>query len=210
MADGRTDIANLALNHVGEPPIMDLDDDNHPTARIVKLIFNPTIREVGRDHVWNCLKKRDIAAKLVLAPIFGYANQFQLPTDFLRLVELNGSDVNERKIDYEIEAGPAGGRVLLSDAEEAKIQYIHFTEDTTIFDSLFTEALAILMASKIATQIRQDAKGVELLQRYKQSALPGARKVDSNERRRRPHDNRERSRSLSSRITGTFQGSINP
>ena len=46
MSVGRTDIANLALNHIGEPPIMKLIDKDNATARIVLVVFDAAIREI--------------------------------------------------------------------------------------------------------------------------------------------------------------------
>jgi hypothetical protein len=204
MAVSKTDIANLALNHVGEPTIMDINDKNNATARVVKSIFDQTFREVARDHEWNCLKKRVEAAQLTAAPVFGFSYQYQLPSDFIRLLRLNGRDIRQATNVYEIE-----GLNLLTDATSAKIQYIADIKDTTIYDTMLVEALAVYMGSKLATQIRQDeGKAEVLLNRYMQVVLPRARKVDGNERNMTPYDPREQSRSLQSRRVGTFQGSL--
>jgi hypothetical protein len=211
MATGKTQIVNLALNHIGEPPIMDITDKNNSTARAANVIYDATFREVARDHEWNCLKTRVELAKLATSTDFGFLdNQFLLPSDFIRMLRLNGRDIKSTTDPYEIEySKSAGAQVLITDADTAKIQYIAEITDTTQYDDLLVEALATYLGSKLATQIRQDeAKGEALLQRYMRVTLPRARKVDGNERNRSPYDARELSRSINSRRFGTLQGSL--
>jgi hypothetical protein len=211
MATGKTQIVNLALTHIGEPPIMDITDRNNSTARAANVIYDATFREIARDHEWNCLKTRIQLSKLAAKADFGFLeNQFLLPSDFIRMLRLNGRDIKDVTDPYEIEySKSAGAQVLLSDADTAKIQYIAEIKDTTQYDDLLVESLAVMLASKLATIIRQDeAKGEALLQRYMRVNLPRARKVDGNERNRSPYDAREMSRSLNSRRSGTLQGSL--
>jgi hypothetical protein len=204
MSAGKTAIANLALSRLGEPAIMDMTDENSEVARLITVVYEPTVREIARDHEWNCLRKRANIPQLATAPEFGYDHAYQLPPDFIRLLRLNGRDVQERTALYDIE-----GRHLLTDADAAKIQYIGYVEDTTIYDDLFIECLAVRLASKLATIIRDDeAKGQQLSQEYLQVALPRARKVDGNERNKAPYDPREQSRSLNARRLGTWAGSV--
>ncbi len=212
MADGRTNIANLALNHIGEPPIMKLIDRDNATARIVLVVFDAAIRELGRDHAWNCLEADADIPRITQPPLFGFQFRYLLPTDFIRLLTLNGIPVNQlsgsstlaRKNLYKLKK-----RDLHTDAEVALISYVSFETDTTIYDAMFVEALSVLIASKIAIQIRQDEQlALRLFQQYKGVLLPAARKVDGNERRVLPFDGRDESRSLASRRTGTRNGSI--
>jgi hypothetical protein len=210
MATGKTEIVNLALNHIGEPPIMDITEVSNSTARTANVIYDSTFREVARDHEWNCLKTRIQLSKLATAPDFGFACQYLLPSDFIRMLRLNGRDIKAVTDAYEIEySKSAGTQVLLTDADTAKIQYIAEITDTTQYDDLLVEALATYLGSKLATILRQDEQKAEsLLQRYMRVNLPRARKVDGNERNRSAFDPRETSRSINSRRHGTLQGSL--
>jgi hypothetical protein len=211
MATGKTQIVNLALSEIGEPAIMDITDRNNSTARAAVVIYEPTFREVARDHEWNCLKTRVELAKLSATAAFGYLdNQYLLPSDFIRMLRLNGRDIKSTTDAYEIEYNKdQGAQVLLTDADSAKIQYIAEVTDTTQYDDLLVYALYIRLASKLATILRQDeAKASALLDEYMRVALPRARKVDGNERNRSAYDPREQSRSINSRRHGTLQGSL--
>lgn len=192
MALSKTEIANLALGRVGAKPIMDLDDEDSLTARIVKNVFASTIQEVGRSGEWNCLKERADLPQLSSAPSFGWSYQFQLPTDCLFLVKVNGVDWDNRPGDYaEIE-----GRKLLSNADTAQIQYIAYKEDANEYDSLFVDAVVTLLASKIAVSIRGSdytEMAGQLLREYERK-FSNARARDAAERKRMQYDPASESR----------------
>lgn len=176
----KTDIANQALARVGAPTIIDIDDTSNTEARVVSNVFEQCVRQLGRMHRWNHLKARTSLAQLATAPSFGWTYQYQLPTDCIRLETVNGYDPGDIEDEYEIE-----GRKILTDSDECKITYIQYKEDTGEYDPLFVEALALLIASKIAVSIRQDeAMASRLYEEFMRYALPAARKSDGNELRK--------------------------
>jgi hypothetical protein len=59
-----TDILNLALQEVGSPAVDSIDDTNEPRALAGSAAFWQSVRETGRAHNWNCLKKRQNLAPL--------------------------------------------------------------------------------------------------------------------------------------------------
>ena len=182
MAVSPTDIANLALGHIGAPPIMDLDDRDNKSAREVKRVFDSSIAAVGRMHTWNCLKQRTQAAQLTIKPIFGWAEQYQLPSDYLKMVSLNDKDREDFSDLWEIE-----GDKLLTDETEANIRYIAHLTNTVLYDPNFVDCVAMFIAQRIATPIRQDrTKAAELKQEFFERILPDARKTDANEQRQGP------------------------
>lgn len=201
MAVSKTDICNLALARVGALTIMDIDDADSKGARACKNAFESTVREVSRAGMWNPLKSRATLAELTATPEFGWAHQFQLPTDFIRLFKLNGVDLNnDDPSDYfEIE-----GKLLLTDAETAEIQYIAFKDDPNQYDPLMVDAIVVLLASKISVPMRQDESlAANLRQEYERITLPRARKTDGNERKPRRYDPCSESRFVNSRYYST-------
>jgi len=200
MALSQTQVCNLALGRVGAQSIMSIDDEDSKGARVCLNAYEATVREVSRAGEWNCLKKRATLARLTAAPAFEWAYQFQLPVDFISLTELNGVEYKDEPQDnWEIE-----GRLLLTDAEIAQVRYISYVEDTGIWDSLFTNAVVVLLASKIAVPIRQDeGMASALLSEYERVALPKARMKDGNEQRKRRHLPTEGSRFIESRYYST-------
>jgi len=53
----KTDIANLALSKIGETLIDDIDDTGDRRARLAKLHYEPTLREILRAHFWGFAMK---------------------------------------------------------------------------------------------------------------------------------------------------------
>lgn len=200
MALSITDIANQALGRVGSPSIMSLDDADAKGARECKRVFEATVKECGRSAPWSCLQERAELARLTVAPAFEWEYQFQLPTDFLGLVQLNGYDVNDlTPDDYEIE-----GRVLLTDDAEALIKYTAYKPETGDYDSLFINALVVLLASKIAVPLRQDEQmAANFLLEYERVILPRARQKNAGPSKRRRYDPADGSRWNASRRFST-------
>jgi len=113
MAD-ETSIANLALAKLGISPIMALTDDSKQ-AQFANRFYAQTRDEVLSSHRWNFAMRRDTLNRLATGPDFEWAFAYQLPTDCLRVVQLNGYEPNEQQGAFAIESDQ-----LLTDAEEAR------------------------------------------------------------------------------------------
>jgi hypothetical protein len=201
MAVSKTDICNNAIGRIGAQRIMDIDDQDSKSARICKNAYEINLRELLRLAPWNFAKDRGQLAELTTPPAFGWAKQFQLPTDFIRLVQFNDLEAwqDDPSDFFEIE-----GRKLMTDEETARIEYIKFVDDPNQYDALFTKALVVLLASEIAVPIRQDETlAGKLLAEFTQLKLPSARKTDANEKKRRRYDAARESDFVNSRYRGT-------
>lgn len=102
-----------------------------------------------RAHRWNFAEEAAVLTALADAPAFGYAYQYQLPANFLRLLEVNGVEAGM--------ADPVAWRVrgerLLLNAREAKILYTKDTTNTALYDPLFVTALSYKLAAALALAI---------------------------------------------------------
>lgn len=172
------DICNLALDMVGAEPIVTIADDN-VRAQALTRNYQMALREVLRSRDWGFAVLR---ASLVVAapPAFGWDFAFTLPTDFVTITQMNG-------VLYEGEPGDwfaLENGLLLTDAEFADIVYISSAGLETTFDALFVPAFATLLASRIATPLRQDGGTamMNLLQLYRGSLATAAVK-NANERK---------------------------
>jgi len=196
----KTDIANLALHRVGAQRIMDLNEKGSKGARVMRDLYEPAVRELGRMAEWQCLKDRATLGRLATAPAFGWTYAYQLPATFIRLVKLNGTEYRgEPQDDHEIE-----GLKLLTDAEEAKIEFVAFKEDANEFDALFVKALVAKLAAESAVPLRQDETlAVRLMQEFETLALPKARSRTAGERRAKRFDPAKESNFVNSRWNST-------
>jgi hypothetical protein len=200
MSLDRTEIANNALSGVGEKQIQDIDDDSSVRARQVKVVYEQALRMCGRLHQWNCLMKRRVLGNDPdsVDPLGEWSYAYRLPEDCLRLVQLNGVDVGAIPGKYSLE-----GRHILSNDDTAKVSYVSYDTDSSIYDSLFTEAFIVFLSARIATIIRQDdSKAQEKLEEF-EDILSAARTKDGNERRKFPYNQASESRWVGSRKYST-------
>lgn len=178
MATSETTICNLALGKLGSKRIMALDDDS-PEARQCKLAYGATRDEVLRGHRWNFATRRANLSRLADAPLFGWAAQYALPSDCLRVLQLNGYEAYERPDLWEVEE-----RVLLTDEETARVKYLARVTDATLFDALFVKALACKLAAEIAKALTGSGSiPGDLLTEYERITGPLARTADAMEGR---------------------------
>lgn len=299
---GITDIANLALLEIGQQQIDDIDDTNGEAPVACRAAFWQSVRQVGRAHNWNCLKKRTKLVQLVfpqnsscsfgqgtsigwpgcypssmppywlpntvyaggtlatygqaiyysLAPFgpqlssnnfindltdglwaqlysairpngfgpasglyewgFGYA----LPSDYLLINELNGvdcrfgngiGDLFEIFINQTTNTDGTISSVcaLFCDKPWADVKYTALIQDPTMWDPLFIDCVVVLLASKIATQIRGDdgKMASALTAKYREITLPTARLKDAGESKLPRYDPTKESNFIRSRWGST-------
>ena len=163
------EICNIALSNLGDQLITSLTEAN-ARARACNLRFNDTRDAVLRSHPWNCAMSRATLA-VSGTPDWGYSNSFALPTDCLRVLDVENPDT-----EWKIE-----GRNIVSDGSTIKIRYIAQVTDTTLFDSTLVQAIALKLAWEIAETLTGniDLKR-EMWQKY-QFAISEARSNDAME-----------------------------
>lgn len=152
----QTEIVNLALAHIAVNSITDIDELSTP-AREAKRIWDIVVDEVLSDNKaqWSFATYTTTLAQLEDAPIIKYSYAYQLPTDFLRLIELN--DANE----YEITAYNVQGRSLLCDTDSpVYITYVQRISEPENFSPKFASCLSARLAYYLANKLAKD-KGAQ-------------------------------------------------
>lgn len=177
MAIGQVTICNRALQKVGASLIRAIDE-NSPSAKACNAMWESLRRAELRAHFWSFAIKRKELAALSEAPLFGKAYQYSKPSDFLRIAQPDQCD-NDFFRDYQIE-----GSVIVSDRSGSlQLRYVADITDTTLFDSMFVEALACKMAIELCEPITQsNTKKQTLLAEYRY-AIAEARRTNAIERR---------------------------
>jgi len=128
-----------------------------------------------------------------------FAYRYPLPADFVKLASLNDQNGSSFEIPWEIM-----GRDLFTNDTQAVIKYVANIADTTIYDSLFVNALVFMLASKLATTLRQDSGAItQQMLAYYRAALSEARLKDGNEKKARRFNPVANSRFVSSRYAST-------
>lgn len=173
-----TSICNQALVKLGVPRILSLSDATQP-ARYCNEIYAITRDEVLRSHDWNFARKRAVLSELADEPLFGWDHQYELPSDCLRVRQLNSFEEDEARPSWEVEAGR-----ILTDEETASIIYTFRQEDSELYDPLFIEALSLKLAAKLCTPLTGSrSQSADLIKEYEALASPKAARNDSGEGR---------------------------
>lgn len=150
-------IVNRGLDKIGVEPIVALTDStkqgrwanrNYAALRDLELTL----------HTWRFSVARTTLAAEATAPAFGYARQFPLPADFLRLISAGdiapGIDLTEVRQsldgqDYSIE----GTKILTSLSAPLQIRYVRKVTNTEEFPPYFAEVLACRIAVEAAPSL---------------------------------------------------------
>tara|TARA_R100000656_G_C3918599_1_gene122349 strand:+ start:86 stop:718 length:633 start_codon:yes stop_codon:yes gene_type:complete len=165
----RVSIANLALSNLGEAPIQNLTDDN-ARARISSARIDDVIKTVLRMHDWNSAMKR-VALTDIGEPLFGFNTTFQLPTDFIKIIEV-----------WPISRFRVQGDTLLSNETTLSILYVAEPVDVNTLDVLLGESIALKLAVEISeTLTGKDGLKDRMMQKYIM-ALQEARSANSKDK----------------------------
>lgn len=178
-----TTVCNLALGKLGARKIIDITEESNE-ARACKMFYDEVRDDVLRSHRWNFAIKRQTLTVIASEPAFGWRNGFQLPTDCLRVFEVNGWQESRREGNWEIE-----GKLIMVNEDSADIRYLRRIEDANQFDSIFVEAFASKLASAITMAITGSGDmSKDLLKEYEGLTSSKARRIDAFESRptRRP------------------------
>lgn len=176
----KTTIANNALAYLAAGTITDILDTLDEKARTIKAVFDTVAQEVMRSHRWNCCIKRVQLSRLSEVPIkygeFGYLYKYQLPSDSLRFLDLNGEPWNAKTEFLTVE-----GREIFTDDTVAYIRYVAHIEDVSRWDVLMADAVSIKLAMRIARRITKDGISGESLNGLYRQAIAEAMRIDAME-----------------------------
>lgn len=178
MSATSTTICNLALGKLGAGTIIGLSESS-PEARACNLHYPQTRDEVLRSHRWNFAIVRASLSRLSDAPAFGWAYQYQLPVECLRVLQVNGYEEDEEPDNWEVEGGK-----LLTDEDSVNAKYISQVTDANIYDPLFIEALSLKLAAKLCIPLTgSDSRASGFITEYERVTGPRARRTDAFENR---------------------------
>lgn len=179
----QVEICNRALTKLGAARITALTD-NSKSARVMASLWDTVRRSELRRRNWGFAMARDSLPASATAPAWGFANAFPLPSDFLRLSQVNDTFAVPSLTDYRQEDDAAwsiervGGVVCICCDFDAplKVRYVVDVTDPAQFDALFVEALASKLAYEACYEITQSRQGMEAaMQDYKAAITDAAR-----------------------------------
>lgn len=180
MAVSKVAIANRALTKLGAARIIALDDDSQ-ASNTMDSMFDIVRDAELRANLWHFAKARAVLPRLSERPAFAYDSQFQMPSDWLRLIEVDSRRCQWKPYVeswYSIE----GGRLLINHPGPLQIRYIKRIDDPTLFDALFVEALACRLAAEACETLTQSNTKKQAMWAEYEQALQAARRTNAIER----------------------------
>lgn len=142
-----TQLANIALGHLGEARIMDLEEQT-PQAEHCRRMWNLTRDALLRQRHWNFALRRTVLAQDATAPLFDKAYSYTLPSDYLLAIEVNGRQAGTGEATFDL----VGDTIQTNDSGVAML-YVRRETDCKRWDSSFCEAFAYKLAAAIAPSI---------------------------------------------------------
>lgn len=191
-------ICNMALDHIGQPPISSIDPGSTPTEILVARHYDAVRQSVLRKYVWNFAKKRATITRSGDAE-FDFTDKYTLPNDFVRLLSVEGSSGEiSQSNDYDI-----NGREIYinaSTADSINIRYVSDVEDVTTWDALFRQLVILNLALVLAFAITKKESVVKRINDMLALETPSAISIDGQEV---PPRRIQKSRIITSRRLGT-------
>lgn len=170
-------VSNLALANLGQNQIMALSDESQP-ARFCNTYYEQTRDEVLQMAFWSFAIVRADLSRLVDAPLNQWLYQFQLPSDYIRIIEMNRCLVFGSSNVFVIE-----GTKLLCNSETAAIRYVSQVTDANLFHPLFVETLSFALAAKLAKPLTGDQNVAQIMRAAAADTLAKAQRTDALEQR---------------------------
>ncbi len=175
----KIDICNLALAHLGQAPILSLEQENEK-ARRLNLFYAPVRDEVLRTHNWAFAAVQE--PLVLLAEESNGADRlvYKYPAEalFIRRV----FDQTHSRLEFQEFFRPdLHSRVLLTASRQARAVYTRRITDENLFDAAFIKSFSLALACDLAVSLTADTQlAALLLQKYTRS-LEEARRSNASE-----------------------------
>lgn len=166
---GKLELINTALARLGERYIISLDEGSVPQL-VASAHYDTTLDALFREHPWNFATDNIELPRLGDYTAYQFAYAFQLPSDFIRLVEV-----------YDTHNFKVQGRTILTDEKKCKIRYVKRVVDPSAWDAAFTEAFTFRLAASMSYAISHSAALSEQLNILAQQRTRWAKAIDSSE-----------------------------
>ena len=183
----QTTIVNRALQLLGYKAVGSIQD-NDRGARAMNRAYTPVLLSMLRDNFWGFAITRANLAASSVPPIFGPANAYPLPGDFVCLAPPDpsfsvnaGGPVtgNTYQTDWRIE----GGQILSDMAPPLQIRYVTSNVSEAQFDPSFAEALSALLAMETCEELTQSNTKIETAEKMYDDAMEMAKQRNAFEAR---------------------------
>jgi hypothetical protein len=218
------DICNMALDLCGEAPIKSITAPVSDTEFLLSRHYDATRQATLRITNWHFAKTGalipNVGSTAVTPPTgtppapsnatttYDYTDAYALPSDFIRLLSVEGQDERCQDFHYDVRSGGTlGGKILCYNSgflgnptgslvATINIRYIQDIQDVTVWDASFRDLMVMDLAITVCFQITKNKDTVMSLMERRQPLLANALAINGQERR---PIRIERSKTLSAR-----------
>lgn len=156
MASSNTEIANLALSHIGVgKEIANLDTEKSQEAVAIRRFYDTLLDRTLRQFPWPFARKEIALALVRETPDGEYRLEFRYPSDcvwFRRVKSGIRTDTRQTRARYRISRDDSG-LLILTDQENAEAEFTFRETDTGRYPSDFTMAFSYLIAYTVAPRL---------------------------------------------------------
>ena len=158
MATSKTQIANLALSHLGVAKVIgNLDTESSSEASVCRTFYEITRDVVLRDFEWPFATTTLTLGLVEEDPTDEWEYSYRYPSDclkFRKILSGTRNETNDTRESYRI-ASDSAGQLIYTDKAEAQGEYTKKITDVSLFPPDFTMALSLRLAYYIAPRVTQ-------------------------------------------------------
>lgn len=178
-------ICNRGLQLLGSQPITSIQE-NSRGARAMNRAYQPVFLNELRQNFWRFAIKRIQLAASATPPLFGPANYFLLPGDFIMMAPQD-TNVNPNSTgpsimgttgprDWQIENTGSGVAIVTNDPAPLSLRYVSSAITESMFDVSFAEALSASLAMEVCEELTQSNSKIATAEKLYDNAINQARK----------------------------------
>lgn len=180
--DSEIDICNMALSHLKQAPITQIDPPSSGVEERCALWYHQIRQETLRSHSWNfAIARTQISPDSSAEPPFGFSHAYALPSNWLRFLgRYDDLGTRVQNDDYDIE----GRYLLLNGEDNASINVRYITDFKTVIqmDALFRGLFAINLAIVLAPNFSGSEARVKTILEIRKDLEAKATAIDGQER----------------------------
>lgn len=156
MATSNSEIANLAISHLGSAKeIGILDTENSQEANACRRFYVPALKATLKRTPWPFAMVTADLTEVEAAPNYEWAYSYRYPSDCLQIHRIHSgikTDNRQSRTPYQI-GKDDDGILIFTNANEAIASYTQYVENPTFYPADFVLAFSYRLASLIASRI---------------------------------------------------------
>lgn len=194
MSANKIQIWNMALGFIGTRTVAS-ESERTPEAIQCALYWDNARRACLRDYPYNFAQARAQLASIAVPDTYAdeWRYAYRLPDLCLKAHKIVGSagrcaSTPSRRIPFVIVSDAEKTELLLSDAEQVRLDYTRDVPEVALWDDLFVGMMARKLASLICVPLlKNNTTKVQELEQLYRASLPKAMEANASERLEKPY-----------------------